>query len=248
MSEWRPALLWADDRVQSTMSTHLLAPRARRPLRRLALGSLAAASAGLLAVSPALGDLPAAGENAESRKAPNCDMRGSKTMTANGSVRVFKATNGGVYGCRRTADRAYRLGDWGECQNNDEITTAEVAGRYAGLVSTTCSLDASWEVIALVSLRSGRFSFQSPPLPASPDLRFSSFTRIVVDDRGGLAWIASGSDGPGVSTVEVRRRHRGSARASDVLASGPAIDVDSLRRVGHRVTWRKGGETFSAAL
>ena len=228
-----------------------IASRGGRLLSRQVLACATIATAGLLlAVAPAAGDLPAAGETAPSRSAPNCSMRGSKTMQANSSVRVFRATNSGVYGCRRSADRAFRLGDWGECQNNDEISRVEVGGRYAGFVSTTCSLYSSWQVVALVSLRSGRFDFESPPMlpwPTSESM-FDAVTRIVVDDRGGMAWIARRSGGGRTIAIEVRRRARGSGSASVVLDAGTTIDPNSLRRRGHRIFWRNGAMTSSATL
>jgi len=103
---------------------------------------------------------------------------------------------------------------------------------------------------AIVSLRSGRVGFKSPPLLpfATTDTTFDTIRRIVVDDRGGVAWIARRGGGGTTPVIEVRRRLGRSKSVSEVVASDPAIEPDSLRRVGHRISWRKGGETFTAAL
>ncbi len=220
-------------------------------LRRCVAGALAVAGAALLwAVSPAAGDLPAVGQKAATRAAPNCSVRKSTTLQANRHVRVFRTTDNFVYGCRRTADRALRLGDWGECQNSDVVSNVEVAGSYAAWVSTTCGLDFSAEGVELASLRSGRFAFRSQPLLpfATTPGSFDGIGRIVVDDRGVVAWTASRSTGDKTIAIEVRRRRHGSGSVSVVIDSDLAIDTDSLRRHGHRISWRKGGETFSAAL
>jgi len=225
-------------------------PRGARVLRRCAQGCAAAATVALLAVSPAAGDLPAVGQKAATRKAPDCSVRKSTTLQANRHVRVFRTTDDFVWGCRRTADRAFRLGDWGECQNSDVVSNVEVAGTYAAWISTTCGLDFSAESIELANLRTGRFAFRSSPiLPfAATERTFEGIRRIVVDDRGVVAWTASRSAGAKTIAIEVRRRTRASGGASVVVDSDLAIDTDSLRRKGHRITWRKGGETFSAAL
>jgi hypothetical protein len=170
-------------------------------------------------VSPAAGDLPAVGQKAATRKAPDCSVRKSTTLQANRHVRVFRTTGNFVWGCRRTADRAFRLGDWGECQNSGVVSNVEVAGTYAAWISTTCGLDFSAESIELANLRTGRFAFRSSPiLPfAATQGTFSGIRRIVVDDRGVVAWTASRSSGAKTIAIEVRRRTRGSGGASVVV-------------------------------
>ena len=140
---------------------------AHRP-RALLAGALALAAGLLLAPAASAGTTPAPGERARSVAAPHCTMKGAQTIAANRHVRVFSArvrTWREVFGCRRSADRAYVIGDaGGECQNYDLVDSAVVAGNLAALNVRTCSLYGSSSSVHLVNLRDGRGRYAAAPL------------------------------------------------------------------------------------
>ena len=187
-------------------------------------------------------------------RAPHCSLKGDKTIKANRDARVFKHVNkhgyGKVFGCRRSANRAFALGFIGECQNNEEIRLTEVAGRRALLGIFECSLYAGWWNVALVNLATGRREFASAPIgsPVPDEATFDAVRRIVVASDGAAAWTATRSSGGVTSVVEVRRRMRGSSRASILLDSGTNIDRDSLRKRGRTLSWTKAGVRRTATF
>jgi hypothetical protein len=188
---------------------------------------------------------------AKSIRAPHCTLPGAKTMKANRHVRVFRAADH-VYGCRRSANRAFEIGYFGECQNNEEVRIVEVAGNRAALGIFECSLTAAWWRVVLVNLRTGGREFASSPLTdtRSPEGIADTVHRIAVMADGAVAWSASRriSPQPVPSGVEIRRRKRGTTGQAVLLDSGTDIDPGSLRRRDRTLTWTKAGATRSAQL
>lgn len=189
----------------------------------------------------------------KSVRAANCSLAGAKTIRANRYVRVFKKTRRGygqAYGCLRRADRAFRLGIVGECQNSDEIRKVEVSGRRAAIGVFSCSLYAGWWRLDLVDLRSGKREFSSSPIsPPVDDATYDTPNRIVVTPDGAVAWTAVRNGAGGIrGGVEVRRRQRGTTNRAVLLDSGLEIDPESLRRRGRTITWTKAGARRSAQL
>jgi len=213
------------------------------------LAGLALALAATLAIAPEASAVFTAGQQAPSVKATNCSLKSAKTLAANRSVRVFQRSDK-VYGCRRSADRAYVLGIRGECQNNDEIDGVVVAGNQAALNVQTCSLTSSQSRVLLVSLRTGRVSFASNPLSTAPriDSGYDAIRGMAVTAEGAIAWIGVGVERGVVVAAEVRRRARGSSTRAVLLDSGTGIDPRSLQRRDSRVTWRSGAAERSAAM
>jgi hypothetical protein len=210
---------------------------------------LAAAVIGAGAVSA-----PAQLTSARSVRAPGCTLKRAKTIKADRDVRVFRTVpavgSGTVYGCRRSARRAYVLGEFGECQNNHEIRRVEVAGRRAALGAFECSLDSgAWDV-ELVDLADGRLEFRCAPLPLPlPDsATFDELQRIVTTSDGALAWTATRRARGTQLAVEVRRRMRGSASASIRLDSGTDVNPDSLRKRGRTLSWTRAGVRRTATF
>jgi len=222
-----------------------------RPL----LSSVATAlSAALLFASAAsAAPVPAPGETAHSVRAPHCTLKGSETIAANRHVRVFSARVRAwreVFGCRRSADRAYAIGDaGGECQNYDLVDGAVVGGNFVALNVRTCSLYGSQSSVALVNLRDGRIGFRSAPLstPGS-DSSYEAIRGMAVTAAGRLAWLGVRVVRGALVEAEVRRRIRGTIGHSLVLDSGSGIDPRSLRRVGSMLRWRRDGVARSAAI
>jgi len=213
------------------------------------LAGIAIALGASLALAPEASAVFTAGQQAPSVKATNCSLKHSKTLAANRNVRVFQRSDK-VYGCRRSADRAYVLGIRGECQNNDEIDGVVVAGNNAALNVQTCSLTSSQSAVLLVSLRSGRVSFASDPLTTSPriDNGYDAIRGMAVTADGRLAWIGVGVERGVVVAAEVRRRARNSSSHAVQLDSGTGIDPRSLQRSAGRVRWRNADAQRSAAM
>jgi len=224
------------------------APTVRRP-RALAAAAIALAVTLLPAPAASADFVPAPGERARSIRAPHCTMNGARTIAANRHVRVFRA-RGEVFGCRRTANRAYGIGHGGqECQNNDLIDSAVVAGNFAALNVRTCSLTNSSSSVHLVNLRDGRGRFRSAPLstPGS-DSSYDAIRGMAVTAAGRLAWIGVRVSRDAVVAAEVRRRRPDFADRSVVLDSGTGIDPRSLRRSGSMLRWRNAGAARSARI
>ena len=176
-------------------------------------------------------------------------MPGAKTIAANRHVRVF-AKRDAVFGCRRSANRAYEIGhDRSECQNNDAIDTAVVAGNFAALNVRTCSLYDSESSVALVNLRDGRVRFRSAALstPGS-EASYEAIRGLVVTPAGRLAWIGVRIMRGAIADAEVRRRVPNSADQTVVLDHGTTIDPRSLRKGAGRVQWRNADVARSARL
>jgi hypothetical protein len=228
-------------------------PRSRRATgRRVAVVAALAAALPFAAATTSAQQPPVTA--AKSVRAPNCSLKGDTTIKASRDARIFKQVNrygyGKVYGCRRSADRAYELGYIGECQNNEEIQLAEVAGRRALLGIFECSLYAGWWKVALVNLGTGRREFASAPIgsPSPNEATFDALRRIVVASDGAAAWTATRSAGGVTSAIEVRRRWHGSSRFSILLDSGTDIDGDSLRKRGRTLSWTKAGARRTATF
>ena len=214
-----------------------------------------AAAGVLLLATPAApaASIPAPGQRAGSVRAPDCTLKGAKTIAANRHVRVFTARIRRwreVFGCRRDADRAFAIGDAnGECQNYDDIDGAVVSGNFVALNVHTCSLDSSQSAVKLLNLRDGRVRFASLPLATnSPPTAYDAIRGMVLTATGRLAWIGVRVERGAVVAAQVRRRLPRSQRGSAVLDSGTGIDPRSLRRRGSEIRWRNAGVARSAAI
>jgi hypothetical protein len=227
----------------------------RTPLLVALAAAVVLAAAAVLA--PAIGaaasgsptDLPRTGDVYATVRAPHCSLKGARTLAANRLVRVYVAQDTmRVFACRRSAARAYLVGDRGECQNSAEIDTAVVAGTFAANVRT-CSLTHADAGIGLVNLRNGHVVFATNALTTAPlESETDAIRGMVVTPRGRVAWLALRRTGLHTLAIEVRRRAHGPDRHSALLDSGTGIDPRSLRRRGGRVVWTNAGATRSASM
>ncbi|MEA2224599.1 MAG: hypothetical protein QOH83_2975, partial [Solirubrobacteraceae bacterium] len=183
-------------------------------------------------------------------RTPHCSLKGTRTLAANRHVRVFVATDAmQVLACRRSASRAYLIGDRGECQNSAAIDTAVVAGTFAAINVRTCSLTHAEAGIGLVDLRNGHVAYATNALTTpSLESETDAIRGMVVTPRGRVAWLALRRTGLQTLAIEVRRRAHGPDRHSALLDSGTGIDPRSLRRRGGRVVWTNAGARHSASM
>jgi len=223
--------------------------RPRAAIVALAVAAILAPAIGAAASGPPT-DLPRAGEVYTSVRAPHCSLKGARTLAANRLVRVFVATNAmQVLACRRSAARAYLIGNRGECQNSAAIDTAVVAGTFAAINVRTCSLTHADAGIGLVNLRNGHVVFATNALTTAPlESETDAIRGIVVTPRGRVAWLALRRTGLQTLAIEIRRRAHGPDRQSVLLDSGTGIDRRSLRRRGGRVVWTNAGVKRSASM
>ena len=231
-------------------------PRTKLPVA-LAVALLAAllpspggASASI--IDPAL-VFPSAGSRYRSVRAPHCSLKGAKTLVANRHVRIFNAPypkHGSLtFGCRRSAGRAFVIGITGECQNNDVIDSAVVAGTLAALNIHTCGLATSESRVALLELRTGVVVFAAPPLDLPPTYTgYDAIRGLAVTPAGRLAWLAVRIELGRVIAVQVRRRARDPNGPPVLLDSSPDIDPRSLRRNRSLLSWRHDTVTLHAAM
>lgn len=204
-----------------------------------------------VASSMALSGGPAAAAPA-TVPAPRCSMPGSRTIASNHLVRVFRAPTplGEVYGCLRSARRAFALGVALECQNYDEIDGAVVAGTRVLLNVRTCGLDFTQSSVRLVNLRTGHRQFSSAPLASTPPSarEYDAVRGMVLLADGRMAWLGVRVSSGKVVEAEVRRRAHGSSTKAVGLDRGAGVDPRSLRRGSTRAFWSKDGTRRSAPL
>jgi hypothetical protein len=76
---------------------------------------------------------------------------------------------------------------------------------------------------------------------------YSQVATLVLKPDGSVAWIGTGASivGQHAGVTEVHEIGRGGSR---LLDSGAAIDAQSLRLRGSRLSWRHGGRTRAATL
>ena len=228
--------------------------RRRAVIAGLVAGAIVPASAAAMSGTVALSDLPRAGGVYGTVRATGCNLPGSRTIAANRHVRVFYGTPAGqrfphALACRRRANRAYVIGNLGECQNSAAVDTAVVAGSYAAINVRTCSLTHSDSGIGLVNVRNGHVVFSYGAL-STPSLENEAdgIRAMAVTPRGRVAWLAARRTGRSIVAVEVLRRAHGPDRQTVLLDSAPDIDPRSLRRRGDRLYWTRAGRTQWASM
>jgi hypothetical protein len=179
-------------------------------------------------------------------QADSCAAPASRTLASSAQVRVY-ASRRRVFGCvKRTGRRVeLRPSDPGELWRP---ARAAAGGRFATVAWTASSRP---DGVALVE------TFDVADADAQP--RVASWGLTIVDvevrpayvprvpallttPRGSAAYVIDGSR-RGVWEV-----HRLVPGEHDELDEGPGVARASLRRVGSRVQWTRGGRRYAAAL
>jgi hypothetical protein len=204
---------------------------------RIVLATAAALATTLLAAGPA-----------EARKAPACSSKGSKTIIASESARVFrkkKATGVRVYGCLFRANKKFQLGSFSECFDDDQVGDLRLAGRYVGYDTTSCGLVVGKSVVIVRNLATGSVTHVAVAARlVSPGEIDTSVSDLVLRRSGSVAWIGSADDTDNAAprTYQVRRF----TGSQVLLDSGTAIAPGSLAASAGGIYWTKGGQPFSS--
>jgi hypothetical protein len=202
----------------------------------------------VLATAAALATTLMAAGSAEARKAPACSSKGSKTIIASESARVFrkkKATGVRVYGCFFRANKKFQLGSFDECFDDDQVGNLRLAGRFVGYDTTSCGLVVGKSVVIVRNLATGSITHSaSAATLVSPGEVDTSVSGLVLRRSGSVAWIGSADDTDNAAprTYQVRRFTDSQA----LLDSGTTIATDSLGASASLIYWTKGGQPFSS--
>ena len=178
-----------------------------------------------------------------------CEPRGSLTVAATGSVRVYlqprrdrngrvrssTPTGGRTYGCLYRTGRSRLLAP----ASDGTLGAFDIAGGYVGFVSGGSA--GHPQTVHLVPLARGR-SFTN----RIPD---TTVTRLEITRRGSMAWIRDSDSGASVS-----KKDAGSSTVV-VLDPGPTVAARSLAIGGPTATgaeatvyWTNAGQPRSAPL
>jgi hypothetical protein len=178
---------------------------------------------------------------------PPCAQAGSKTLAANGSVRVF-SQGAFVYGCSQRTGRRSRLGRSALCIGAARVGPVVVAGDDAAYGLERCGVDTGFTQVVVKRLTDGRELRSDAAITGPLGVEsYETVASLVVKGDGSVAWIASGRSivGKGPSPVEV---HKHDARGLALLDSGSGIARGSLRLHGSKLTWKRGVALRSAIL
>jgi hypothetical protein len=187
---------------------------------------------------------PSVGSNGS---VPPCTQAGSKTLAANGSVRVF-SQGAFVYGCSQRTGRRSRLGRSTLCIGAERVGPVAVAGDDAAYGLERCGVDTGFTQVVVKRLTDGRELRNDAAITGPLGVEsYEAVASLVVKGDGSVAWIASGRSivGKGPSPVEV---HQHDAHRLALLDSGPGIVQASLRLHGSKLTWKHGAAVRSATL
>jgi hypothetical protein len=188
---------------------------------------------------------------------------GASTACPPSRAKVLSASRTGVaysirytlYGCYRPTGRKFLIGDLSSDPNPPSSSTSgsvdhpRVAGHFMAWADTLqrTTLETEHHVLR-VDLRSGK-RLRGEPTGTSPcpdpqtfcgSVGIGPVSRLVIDDRASIGWIAANDSTAEVWRVDSRGRKR--------LAAGSDIDRKSLKRHGHTIEWRQGGTSHSASL
>jgi hypothetical protein len=153
-----------------------------------------------------------------------------------------------VFGCSQHATGSIELGQTRTCIGKPAVGPVKVKGELAAYGLRMCGVDTGQGSIVVRRLDNRRVLHDAPAVTGR--LRPESYSQVaslVLKPDGAVAWIGTGnsiiSHGAGATEVHAIARDR-----SRLLDSGSAIDSQSLRLRGSRLSWRNGGQTRTATL
>jgi hypothetical protein len=168
--------------------------------------------------------------------------RGSWTIAASSTARLFTSEDGSDYACLYSVGRPFYLSS----SEHYEYERVHFAGPYVAFVQ---NVEASDELIGVMDLRSGRLrTFQiASPIENSVCYGVGS---LVLQGDGAVAWIGTNFLGPDCFSppgpaIEVRRHDR---RGLRLLDSATTIATGSLRLSRGILSWTHAGARRTATL
>jgi hypothetical protein len=204
----------------------------------IVLAAAAGAPAGARASSRAHRLPPAV---ARSARLP-CRPRGSSTIAASSTARLFSTEDGLDYACLYSVNRAFYL----STAEHYAYELVHFAGPYVAFVQ---NVEAGDELIGLMDLRSGRLRTFAIATPIEDSVCYG-VGGLVLQGDGAVAWIgtnflASDCISPPGPAIEVRSHDR---RGLHVLDSATTIATGSLRLSRGTLSWTHGGVRRTARL
>ena len=166
-----------------------------------------------------------------------CSGQGRMVVARGPVAFVYRASNGGYYGCLRASGRSRALS-----MPVGTVTTVRLRGPYVATVTHTVDVGGTVDELDVTDLRPGGFS-------AEPEARDNvrggtAFPAVVLSGRGSVAFIER-TPTPEVSICE-RRRCLDDGATPRHVDSGDAISPTFLHLRGGRLIWRKGRTERSA--
>jgi hypothetical protein len=145
---------------------------------------------------------------APAAKHERCSMKGSRTVLATRTARIFRTNTGElvrdrIYGCLYSRGRRVRLG-FRDCFDQRAAENLAVAGRYAGYSLETCNRGSGTASVAVTDLATGR---RIEEYEVAQTHVFQSVSDLVVTRRGSVAWIewSADQDARPVRRIAVRK-------------------------------------------
>ena len=191
-----------------------------------------------------------AASSAPASAATPCATRGSKTVVATKTARVFKvrvrprigAAFSRYYGCLFSRNRRFRFAE-DDFPEQSGWSHIRLAGAYVAYAwhGSCAACDRAPRHVVVQSLRSGRFVTRLA-ISSEDTAEDRTVTDLELRPTGSVAWINRVGAGP---AHEVQARDGAGAR---LLDSGPGIDPLSLALGGSTLYWTKAGVAASARL
>jgi hypothetical protein len=188
---------------------------------------------------------------------PSCEVRASRTVERNKSIRVYRA-HGVIYGCVQRTGRTVRITDALDCSSSRGCTgeaVVAVAGGYVATVSygpgsvhVPPQSDGSLTLFDVVRRRLV-FIWNTRSAEGAPPYTDGGIRDVALTKGGRVAWIATFQDysnpsirPPDFSQVYVK------GRTMTVADQGTGIASGSLALAGTRVYWLRDDAPHSAVL
>jgi hypothetical protein len=185
---------------------------------------------------------------------PLCAPSGAQTIVKDRVARIYKRYSRAdraheVFGCSyRTGHRTF-LGnsDFSIAPDGEHVKPISLRGPYVAANDRLQDHDTGlFATVSVFDLRTGkllhRWSQGGGACTSATEV-----TALLVDGVGSAAWIAQVEGGCGPTTQEVYKAD-GKSRHAKLLGSATTIDQHFLELKNHKVFWKDGGHTHSAAI
>jgi hypothetical protein len=200
---------------------------------------------------------PAPAMAAKRKPLPNCAAKGSTTLAATETARVYELKSK-RYACRYRKNRRVFLGVR-DCDNDTAAGNFTLRGNLVGWEATSCGLVSGSQSIVVTDLNTGKRLRSAPAVTDATvtgnSERNTYVASYVMNATGSLAWIGVvNTDGTTTvdsasDAVQLRTLGPSSPAGGDLVDSGNDIGLDSLALAGSgQFYWQKGATPKSAPL